>query len=145
MRAVRAACSALRGLVAAGLLASAAVAWWQSEELMLWLIHRVGEERAPGPGAVIRRPGGALLTDPGAMARRALPFWGLSLLLAAGGVLLLCPCGRRAGGAGRGVGAKTPGASLHQAGHVTDGRARYHGYSRVGRLVNLLFGNNGEV
>jgi hypothetical protein len=69
------------------------VVWWQSEELMLWLIHRVGEERALGPG-------GVLLTDPDAMARRALPFWGLSLLLAAGGVLLLCPCGRRAGGSG---------------------------------------------
>ncbi len=97
MRAVRAAYSALRGLVAAGLLASAIVVWWQSEELMLWLIHRVGEERALGQGAVIREPGGVLLTHPDAMIRWTLPFWGLSLLLAAGGVLLLCPCGWCAG------------------------------------------------
>jgi hypothetical protein len=97
MRAARAAYTLLRGVVAAGLLASAAAVWWQSSELMLWLIHRIGEERALGEGAVIREPGGVLLTNPGGMVAWTLPFWGLSLLLLAGGVLLLCPCGRCAG------------------------------------------------
>jgi len=94
MRAVRAVYSLLRGLVAAGLFASAVVILWQSQELMLWLIHRVGEERALGQDAVVRERGGVFLTNPGAMLAWTLPFWGLSLLLLTGGILLLCPCPR---------------------------------------------------
>ena len=84
----------LRKLIAVGLIASGGVVLWQSQELMVWLIHRVGEERALGERNVYRTPeGGVMLTNPGALVAWALPFWGLAALLMAGGVLLLCPCG----------------------------------------------------
>jgi hypothetical protein len=62
-------------LLAAGFLTA-----WYSGDLMTFLIHMVGEERALGRDSVIRRPDGSLLlTNPGAMALWTMPV----LLLAA--------------------------------------------------------------
>src|SRR5262245_25240177 len=98
MKVFRAVYSVVRTLVAAALLVASVLVLWQSQDLILWLIHRVGEERALGVGAVVREPGGGvLLTNPAAMLVWTLPFWGLSTLLLAGGTLLLLPCGRCAG------------------------------------------------
>lgn len=77
--------SVLLGLIVLGqalALASAGflMLWWSSD-LMLWLIWKVGEERALGVGNVIRTEGGgALLTNPGAMVLWTLPIWALAVL-----------------------------------------------------------------
>lgn len=58
-------------LLAAGI---ATVVW--SQDLMVWLIHLVGEERALGAGNVVYLEGGGkLLTNPSAMVRWMVPFW----------------------------------------------------------------------
>jgi hypothetical protein len=63
---------------AAILLVAGTVTLWYSQNLMIFLIHLVGEERALGPASVIRSPDGStLLTNPGAMARWMTPFWAL--------------------------------------------------------------------
>jgi len=63
--------------------------WWCSGELMLWLIWMVGEEYALGADNAIRlEGGGTLLTNPGAMIRWTIPFWGLAFLQMSSGVSL---------------------------------------------------------
>ncbi len=58
------------------LLLAGSVALWWSSNLMLWLIHLVGEERALGASNVIHQEGGGLLlTNPTGMVRWMLPFW----------------------------------------------------------------------
>jgi hypothetical protein len=62
------------------LAAGVAILWWSSD-LMLWLIHMVGEERALGVDNVIHlENGGKLLTNPGAMMRLTMPFWILGMV-----------------------------------------------------------------
>ena len=58
-----------------------------SHDLMLCLIHAVGEVRALGPNNVVRRDGGLLLTNPAAIVAWTLPFWGAGLLLIGSAVL----------------------------------------------------------
>lgn len=66
---------------AAALLAAGVATLWWSEELMLWLIHMVGEEHALGAANVIHlENGGQLLTNPGAMMRWTIPVWALGLV-----------------------------------------------------------------
>jgi hypothetical protein len=68
------------GQAAALLIAGIATFWW-SEDLMLWLIHLVGEEQALGARNVVRREDGStLLTNPGGMIRWMMPFWFLGCL-----------------------------------------------------------------
>jgi hypothetical protein len=62
---------------------------WESESLMTWLIHEVGEERALGPQNVIRlKNGGTLLTNPAAMVKWTMPFWLMGVTMIAGGLKL---------------------------------------------------------
>jgi hypothetical protein len=68
------------GQAAALLVAGIAALWW-SQDLMAWLIHVVGEERALGARNVIRREDGStLLTNPGGMILWMMPFWALGCL-----------------------------------------------------------------
>ncbi len=63
------------------LLAAGILTYLYSQSLMTWLIHMVGEEWALGKDNVIRQPdGGMLLTNPGAMALWATPFWLLAMV-----------------------------------------------------------------
>ena len=83
----------LAGLVcgqAVLLLTAGLATFWWSEDLMIWLIHRVGEDRALGAGNVVRQPGGGLLlTNPGAMVRWTLPIWAWGVVqIGAAGTLL---------------------------------------------------------
>jgi hypothetical protein len=62
------------------LAAGVAILWWSSD-LMLWLIHMVGEERALGADNVVHlENGGKLLTNPSGMMRWTIPFWILGLV-----------------------------------------------------------------
>ncbi len=73
-----------------------AVLWW-SQDLMIWLIHVVGEETALGAKNVYRNPDGTvLLTNPGGMMLWALPFWipGLAAIVA-GVTLIVLRCLRK--------------------------------------------------
>jgi hypothetical protein len=77
------------GQVIVLLAAGAATLWWSSD-LMLWLIHLVGEERALGADNVVTVAGGGkLLTNPGGMFRWTLPFWFLGVIQITG-ALTLC-------------------------------------------------------
>jgi hypothetical protein len=81
-----------RSLIALTLLATGILVWFEAEDLMLALIHKVGEERALGKENVIRlEGGGTLLTNPVAMIRWTMPFWGLGAVLIVGGLLLMFP------------------------------------------------------
>jgi hypothetical protein len=63
------------GQAVALLVAGIATLYWSSD-LMGWLIHLVGEERALGASNVVHLEGGGkLLTNPSAMVRWMLPFW----------------------------------------------------------------------
>jgi hypothetical protein len=62
---------------------------WESESLMTWLIHEVGEERALGAQNVIRlENGGTLLTNPSAMAKWTMPVLVMGVAMIAGGLKL---------------------------------------------------------
>ncbi len=66
---------------AVALLMAGGVTFWYSQELMLWLIHQVGEEQALGSGNVVHLDFGAkLLTNPGAMVFWMLPIWMLGFV-----------------------------------------------------------------
>jgi hypothetical protein len=81
-----------RWLIALILIAAGCLVGYQAEYLMLVLIHKVGEERALGNESVIRLGGGGtLLTNPVAMIRWTMPFWGLGAVMIGGGVLLMFP------------------------------------------------------
>ena len=68
------------GQAAALLIVGVATLWW-SEDLMTFLIHIVGEERALGARNVIRNEDGStLLTNPGGMVLWMMPFWFLGCL-----------------------------------------------------------------
>ncbi len=72
------------------LLASGVATLWWSSDLMLWLIHLVGEERALGADNVVPVPGGGkLLTNPGGMFQWTLPFWFLGVVQITGAITLL--------------------------------------------------------
>ncbi len=71
------------------LAAGVATLWWSSD-LMLWLIHLVGEEWVLGADNVITvEGGGKLLTNPGGMMRWTLPFWFLGAVQIAGAITLV--------------------------------------------------------
>jgi hypothetical protein len=75
---------------AAVLLAAGAVTLWWSQDLMLLLIHLVGEEWALGSGNVIRNADGSkLLTNPVGMIRWTLPFLGVGLVQITSAVTLV--------------------------------------------------------
>ncbi len=81
-----------RWLIALTLVAAGGLVCYEAEDLMLLLIHKVGEERALGKGSVIRlEDGGTLLTNPVAMIRWMMPFWGLGIVMIVGGLLLMFP------------------------------------------------------
>jgi hypothetical protein len=66
-----------------------ATLWW-SQDLMLWLIHMVGEERALGAANVVHlEGGGTLLTNPSAMVRWTLPFWFLGAMQISAAITLV--------------------------------------------------------
>lgn len=68
--------------------AGLATLWW-SQDLMTWLIHIVGEERALGSeNVVITQDGGRLLTNPGAMVLWTLPFLILGFVQLVAAVIL---------------------------------------------------------
>jgi hypothetical protein len=68
------------GQAAALLAAGVATLYW-SGDLMVFLIHIVGEEYALGAGNVIRtEDGGVLLTNPMGMLRWTMPFLFLGIL-----------------------------------------------------------------
>ena len=63
---------------------------WRSSDLMLLLIHLVGEEYALGAGNVIHlEDGGTLLTNPSAMIYWTTPFWLLGFAQMSGAVTLV--------------------------------------------------------
>ena len=63
---------------------------WFSHDLMLLLIHAVGEEYALGAENVIRREDGRTqLTNPGAMGAWTMPFWALGVLQVSSGITLV--------------------------------------------------------
>jgi hypothetical protein len=77
------------GQAVALLIFGVATLWW-SEDLMTFLIHVVGEERALGTQNVIRREDGStLLTNPGGMILWTTPFWFLGCLQLTSAVTLV--------------------------------------------------------
>jgi hypothetical protein len=75
--------------------AGAATLWW-SQDLMLWLVFMVGEERAFGPASVVHLEGGGkLLTNPSAMVRWTLPFWFLGAMQISAAIALVGLWARR--------------------------------------------------
>jgi hypothetical protein len=94
---VRSVCLALIVLVESAVLFLAGVAalWW-SQDLMIWLIWKVGEEYALGPENVIRlENGGTLLTNPGAMFSWMIPIWALGFVQIASAFTLIGLWSRR--------------------------------------------------
>jgi len=79
-------------LIALILVVAECLVWFEAGDLMLLLIRKVGEERALGKEGVIRlEGGGTLLTNPGAMIRWTMPFWGLGTVMVLGRLLLMFP------------------------------------------------------
>ncbi|MFH5805667.1 hypothetical protein [Alienimonas sp. DA493] len=94
MRTPRCAAVLCVGLGASAFAAGAAVLW-RIQDLMVALIHWVGEERALGARNVVRRADGTvLLTNPGGMLLWSLPVWAVGVLLVLASAVL---CGLGAG------------------------------------------------
>lgn len=63
---------------------------WGINDVLIILLHWVGEEWALGPQNVIRDPDGRiLLTNPSAMARWSIPIWAVALSQIGTGVYVL--------------------------------------------------------
>ena len=78
------------------LLASGLATLWWSEDLMRWLIWRIGEERVLGVRNVVRSEGGGtLLTNPVGMISWSIPFWVLGILQISSSFAMLWLCNRR--------------------------------------------------
>lgn len=84
------------GIIASLLLLGGVATFYFSQDLMVWLIHLVGEEWALGSDNVVDTPSGKVLTNPGAMGLWIVPWWIAGTLQFTIAIVLLAASARNA-------------------------------------------------